>query len=119
MNIQERHQDMVRTLKKPGQEILAQCTPEKIDLCHMAMGVASEGGELLDAVKKWVMYNKPLDLENVKEELGDLEFFMEGVRQITGITREQTLEHNYAKLGKRYRDHKYTDQQAHDRADKQ
>jgi NTP pyrophosphatase (non-canonical NTP hydrolase) len=117
-NISDVHRDMVRKLKKPGEEILAQCTPEKLDLMHMATGVAGEGGELLDAVKRWVMYNKPLDYENVKEELGDLEFFIEGVRQITGITREQTLEHNFAKLGQRYKNHEYTDQQAHERADK-
>lgn len=38
----------------------------------MATGVSGEAGELLDAVKKSVVYKKPLDRENVVEELGDL-----------------------------------------------
>ncbi len=84
----------------------------------MATGIAGEAGELLDAVKKAVAYNRPLDVENVREELGDLEFYMAGLRQCCGITREETLIANKNKLGKRYSGHQYSDQQAHDRADK-
>jgi hypothetical protein len=54
----------------------------------------------------------------VVEELGDLEFYMEGLRQATGITREETLAANIAKLGKRYQNHLYSDGQAQSRADK-
>jgi NTP pyrophosphatase (non-canonical NTP hydrolase) len=85
---------------------------------HMAIGISGEAGELLDAIKKQVIYRKPLDRENVLEELGDLEFYMEGIRQGLGITREQCLEANIAKLGKRYEGMKYTDGAAQERADK-
>jgi NTP pyrophosphatase (non-canonical NTP hydrolase) len=112
------HSDMVAVLKKDGQVITDALTAEDADLWHMATGVAGEGGELLDAVKKAVVYRKPLDRENVIEELGDLEFFMEGVRQILNITREETLDHNIDKLGQRYRDFKYSDSQAQTRRDK-
>ena len=84
----------------------------------MAVGVAGEAGELLDAVKKHTVYCKAIDVENVIEELGDLEFYMEGVRQALGLTREQTLEANVAKLSKRYEGLKYSNQAAIDRADK-
>lgn len=40
-------------------------------LIHMALGLAGEIGELLDAVKKHVIYGKPLDIVNLSEELGD------------------------------------------------
>ena len=113
------HADMVRQLAKPGHEILKSLTPGGCHLIHMVMGITGEAGELDDAVKKVVIYMKPIDRENVVEELGDLEFYMEGLRQELGITREETLEHNVAKLGKRYQDHQYTDQQAIERADKQ
>lgn len=109
------HAEMVKALKKSGEDIVAQLTPLKADLMHMAVGVS---GELLDAVKKYVIYNKPLDRKNVIEELGDLEFFMEGVREILEITREETLESNIAKLSVRYDGLKYTDQAAQERADK-
>ena len=46
--------------------------------------------------------SQAIDRENVIEELGDLEFYMEGVRQNLGITREETLNHNIQKLSKRY-----------------
>lgn len=70
-------------------------------------------------MKKHVIYNKPLDRENVVEELGDLEFYMEQLRQNVGITREETLAANIAKLEIRYNGLRYSDQAAQQRADKQ
>jgi len=110
--------DMVATLAKPGADILASLTPEKCHMWHMASCVPGEAGELFDAVKKHCIYGKELDRENVVEELGDLEFYMEGLRQGLGITRKETLESNIAKLGKRYAGFKYSDAAAQKRADK-
>lgn len=113
------YSEMVARLAKSGEAIIEQMTPAKADLTHMAMGVAGEAGELVDAIKKHTMYNKPIDRTNVVEELGDLEFYMERIRQRLGITREETLDGNIIKLGTRYKDLAYSDQQAQDRADKQ
>lgn len=114
---------MVAALVKPGADILATLTPEKCNLWHMATGAVTEAGELADAVKKCVVYNKDLDRVNVIEELGDLEFFMEGIRQELGISRQETLVANMEKLllsdKARYKLGKYTDKQAQDRTDKQ
>jgi len=112
-------EDMVKALAKPGEAIISQLTPDTAHNIHMAIGIAGEAGELLDAIKKQAIYNKPVDRENVVEELGDLEFYMEGLRQRLGITREETLVANIAKLGKRYEGLKYSDQAAQVRADKQ
>lgn len=112
------YSDMVRTLAKSGDDIVASLTGERMHLLHMAVGVAGEAGELIDAVKKHTIYNKELDRENLIEELGDLEFYMEGIRQASSITREETLTANKVKLGKRYNGLKYSDQSAQDRADK-
>lgn len=49
-----KYRDMVRQLKKKGHLIVEQMTPEKADLLHMAVGVAGEGGELLDQVVRSV-----------------------------------------------------------------
>jgi len=113
------HSEMVKALVKPGEAILLTLTPAKADLWHGATGVVGEAGELIDAVKKHVIYNKPLDLINVIEELGDLEFYMEQIRQNLGITREETLGGNIAKLSKRYEGLKYSDAGAQARADKE
>lgn len=113
------YEQMVARLIKPGQDIIDQMTPEKAHLWHMATGAAGEGGELLDAFKAHCVYNKPLDIENVIEELGDLEFFMEGIRAELQITREQTLIANMEKLGVRYSSGTFSDEQAQNRADKQ
>jgi NTP pyrophosphatase (non-canonical NTP hydrolase) len=109
---------MVAGLAKPGQTILDSLTPLKIDLLHMAVGVSGEAGELLDAVKAHVFYCKPLDLTNVIEELGDMEFYMEHMRALLKITREETLAGNINKLGKRYVGLVYSDNAAQQRADK-
>ena len=89
---------MVNMLAKDGDEILKSVSGEKLDLWHMATGVSGEAGELLDAVKKHVIYNKELDRENIIEELGDLEFYMEGLRANLDISRELTLKYNIEKL---------------------
>ena len=89
------------------------------NLMHGAIGISGEAGELLDAVKKNWAYGKPLDFENILEELGDIEFYLEAFRQSAGITREATIAHNLKKLGKRYASGNYSDAQAIARADKE
>lgn len=113
-----KHEDLVSALVKPGQDIVDEMTPEQAHLIHMAVGVSGEAGELLDAVKKATIYQKPIDRENVVEELGDIEFYLEGLRQGLGITREETLDHNIAKLSKRYHGGSYSNQAAQERVDK-
>ncbi len=109
---------MVKQLFKPGELIREQMTSHDMELNHAALGVAGETGELVDALKKYLMYRKPLDRENVVEELGDLEFYMEAIRQNLRISREECLEANYVKLfGKRY-PNGYSDAAAQLRADK-
>jgi len=112
------HQTLVSNLKKSSKEIINELKPEQADALHMAVGIAGEAGELLDAIKKWSIYQKPLDLENVIEELGDLEFYMEGLRQSLNLTRIETLRENIAKLQKRYSKGEYSNEQANERADK-
>ena len=113
------YSQMVDSLAKPGEQILAEMTRSQAHNLHMAVGISGEAGELLDAVKKSTIYQKELDIENVIEELGDLEFYMEGLRQMLGITRAQTLAANMKKLEKRYDGFQYSNKKAQERADKQ
>lgn len=110
---------MVGVLAKPGDEILQSLSPLDCHLWHMASCIPGEAGELFDAIKKSIIYRKPLDRANVIEELGDLEFYMEGLRQGLDITREETISANVAKLSKRYADLTYSDKAAQERKDKE
>lgn len=112
------HKDLVAALAKDGDTIARELTGHDAHLVHMAIGISGEAGELLDAIKKATIYRKPLDMANVIEELGDLEFYMEGLRQRLDVTREQTLHANILKLSKRYAGLSYSDTAAQARADK-
>lgn len=118
MHTEDRHREMVAALVKDGAVIKDELTPLQAHLWHMATGVAGEAGELLDAIKKHAIYQKPLDIDNVIEELGDLEFYMEGLRDALGIQREVTLAHNMRKLAKRYSSGSFSNAEAQNRADK-
>jgi len=111
--------EMVKNLAKPGQDIVATMSPYRAHLVHMVLGICGEAGELLDSVKKSVIYNKPIDITNIIEELGDIEFYMEGLRQALDVSRDFTLDRNIEKLQQRYKDKVYSDQSAQERADKQ
>ena len=114
----EAYESFVLSRVKPGVEIAGEITPLKAHLDHMALGAAGEVGELVDAIKRFTIYNKPLNYDNVIEELGDLEFYMQGIRGACMITRGEVLAANIAKLTTRY-PKTYTDQHAIERKDKQ
>jgi NTP pyrophosphatase (non-canonical NTP hydrolase) len=86
-------------------------------LMHCAVGISGEAGELLDAINKTWVYGKPLDRVNLVEELGDIEWYMEALRSLLGVTRDEVIAANVAKLEKRY-PVKYTDELALARLDK-
>ena len=89
-----------------------------LNLLHGAVGVSGEAGELLDAIKKNWVYNKPLDKENILEELGDLRFYMQIIANHLGFTEQMILQGNREKLKQRYASLHYSDMAAQARADK-
>lgn len=116
--IEDNHGKMVAILAKNGEVIKSEMNAFKAGLMHMTMGICGEAGELLDGIKKHIIYDKTLDFDNIVEELGDIEFYLEGLRQELNVTRDRTLKANMDKLAKRYPNYEYTNQRAHDRADK-
>lgn len=112
------HPELVAALAKPDADILSSLLPGDGHLIHMALGVAGESGELVDAIKRYAIYRKPIDKDNIKEELGDLLWFIEGVCQAVGFTKEECMEANIEKLKQRYESLSYSDTAAIARADK-
>lgn len=51
-------------------------TDEMIDLLHAGIGMTTETGEFLDALKKHIWYGKELDIVNLREEIGDLLWYL-------------------------------------------
>lgn len=45
-------------------------------ILHAAIGCVTESGEMLDALKKQIYYGRSLDTTNVKEEAGDLLYYL-------------------------------------------
>lgn len=87
----------------------ADVTVEKAHLLHMTIGVIGEAGELADAIAQHVS-GVELDVENVREEVGDLLFYLQGIIGHLGISLEEVMLANKAKLlGKRYASGGYTD----------
>lgn len=72
------------------------------DNVHMLFGMLTEIGELTDAFKKQMAYGKDVDWVNVKEEVGDLMWYIAGFCNINGFDLEEILETNVKKLQARY-----------------
>ena len=107
-------EELVSKLFKQAREITL--SEQDINLLHAATGICGEAGEVLDLVKKTAFNNRDLNYKKLIEELGDVEFYLEALRQTLGISREDILLQNIEKLGKRY-PLGYSDQAALERAD--
>lgn len=73
-----------------------------IRLLHSALGITSEAGEFADALKKHIFYGKEIDRPNLKEELGDLMWYIGVACDELGISLEDVMETNIKKLRARY-----------------
>lgn len=75
---------------------------ETAKLIHYQLGIGSESGELQNALKRWVAYGKPIDKTNIKEELGDVLWYMARICDAFGWTLEEVMELNIKKLEARF-----------------
>lgn len=83
---------------------------------HAAVGLAGEGAECLDLVKKSWVYGKPLDVAKLRAEAGDTLHYLVMLCITQGWTLEELAADNKAKLDRRY-PQGYTDAAAIARAD--
>lgn len=71
-------------------------------ILHALMGVTTECGELMDQLKKHLIYGKPLDDVNIFEEDGDLRWYLALLEFACGYTADAAQEANINKLKARY-----------------
>ena len=70
-----------------------------------AIGIASEGGEFAEIVKKCIFQGKPMDDETVfhaKRELGDIIWYWVNSCRALGLDPNEVIAENVSKLEKRY-----------------
>jgi len=60
-------------------------------LLHAAMGMVTESGELIDAIKKHLFYGKPVDKVNMKEEIGDVCWYVALACDVLGIVPDAVI----------------------------
>ena len=89
----------------------------KEDLIHASLGLAGEVGELTDTIKKHLIYGKALDVENIREEIGDVLWFCALMATAIGDSLNDIGFQNIEKLRQRYPE-KYSDFHASARLDK-
>jgi NTP pyrophosphatase (non-canonical NTP hydrolase) len=85
---------------------LSETTDVNIPLIlNSAIGIASEGGEFAEIVKKCVFQGKPLDDETIfhaKRELGDIIWYWTNSCRALGLDPNEVIAENVHKLKSRY-----------------
>lgn len=71
-------------------------------LINGALGLAGECGEVVDIIKKHTQFGKPLDDNKLKEELGDILWYMAIILTDIGSSFEEVMQLNQNKLEKRF-----------------
>lgn len=66
------------------------------------LGIAGEAGEILDLIKKSLMYNKPLDQQRLVLEFGDLFHYFIRLADYYGVSLYTIMEKNAEKLRARF-----------------
>jgi len=83
-------------------------------ILHAAIGCVTESGEMLDALKKQMYYGRELDLTNVKEEAGDILWYLAILFDTVGTDFGTEMQRVINKLKTRFPE-KFEDDLAHNR----
>lgn len=86
-------------------------------MSHALEGLISEVGEIADAIKRCKRYGFALDVENIREEVGDVLYYLSMMCDSTDSSLNQCAIDNVAKLSKRYPE-KFSEHHAAARLDK-
>jgi len=90
---------------------MSQCESTLLDDLHMVLGMQTESAEIADVYKKHIAYGKDLDLVNVKEEIGDLIWYIANLCTLKGWDLEDIMQTNIDKLKVRFPE-KFTNDKA-------
>ena len=71
-------------------------------LLNGCCGLAGESGEVIDIVKKYAFQGHDLDAEHIKEELGDVMWYIALLCNVIGVDLSEVMNENIQKLKRRY-----------------
>lgn len=95
-------QDYIEQAIRTESVVRPEFGPATSRLLHAAMGMVTESGEFMDVLKKHIFYGKVVDEINLKEELGDIMWYMAIACDVLGTDFETEMQRNIAKLRERY-----------------
>lgn len=82
--------------------IRVELDPKALNLLHAALGMVTEADEFMQAVLAHVFDNAPLDDVNLREEIGDSQWYLALACQALGTNLAMERTRNMEKLAKRY-----------------
>jgi len=84
--------------------ILEQLDEDEWDLIHGALGAATEAGEILEQVRNCLSQGNDVDMDNVREEIGDLLYYLARLADVSDTTLLEEMQRNNSKLRERFPD---------------
>jgi len=105
VNFLRRRQDYVRGAISTESDVpIPGWPPRLVRTLHAALGLADEAGEIAKAVKSCIFYGSKFDSENLKEEAGDLLWYLAILSDAIGVPLDEIMDANLRKLRARYPD---------------
>lgn len=74
----------------------------KESLSNFGLGLAGEAGETIEQIKKYVYHGHELDRDKIKNELGDILWYLSNIADTLCITLGTVAMFNIEKLQRRY-----------------
>lgn len=96
--------DEINNLYKPYPEHRAPNLAANAETVECCLGLSGEVGEVVDLIKKSLMYNKPLDQAKLLLELGDVFHYFIRLADLNYISLPMIMQANIDKLRARFPD---------------
>jgi NTP pyrophosphatase (non-canonical NTP hydrolase) len=94
MNFQDYQKSASRTLQ-------CEMTPEQL-ISNLVFGLCGEAGEIADMLKKHLFHKHPLNVDDLKKELGDELWYLFMIAEYYHLDMTEIAQMNIDKLWKRY-----------------
>ena len=92
------HSQLVETLSRTGAVALLELTESQSNMLYGVMSLADKAGDLQTLVKDSITMKTPVEVDNMIEMLGTIEFHLEGIRQTLHVERDYVIEKNIESL---------------------
>ena len=92
---------------------------KEAQLICAALGMAGEGGEVADHIKKFIYHGHDLDTAKLVKEAGDVLWYINLLACALGVPLEAIASQNISKLAERYPDGLFTAERSRNRKEYQ